>query len=770
MKKIISLFLLFSFFVTGCYFNNGKFHKLEQELTNFLYEVNESNYFNIDISVKVDDEKVQQGIKMMNNPIYIETHVNDQTEIIAQENDKIFEYIVKDNNKVDRNFLGYLGDYNITENEESFDIVELTSFNKQKCKIKIEDNTYTITGLYKDLIDNESKEMFESVFKNMKSLLDELYNTEVTIKYIFEEDRLVMSISLTFIYEDISIYMEVIYDMYINSFVPINIYDGSYNITNPTNFEEAFELENLDVDIKCNRGEKVYYVVELEKGMLVANNKDAYFELYDMNKNLVSESLGNDSSVSIKELYPYMAVPEKGKYYLAIYKFSGSNQNVKISLYEYETILNDSIVNLNYVLNYEGQIEGIYDFERFVYKKNENTKEKSLKINNTGDNTIFLYRYNYSKNEGLMRIEPNSSYYLYLEEGENEFIICQDFISNSYSEVVEYSVNVETYDLYFGQSLSEREIPSLSYMSDKTKQYYYTYLKRGQYSFLDKNGSTNKLFTYVYDENGKSIDDANIFAIGYRLDEFASHFVIKEDEHYYVIVENNDDENKEVQFIRHNYTTFIDKSNPKLLDISGNPNNSGVLEGLYDFEYYVHNSNKNNLSIYKLTNKGNKKLGVAYKKYANDYLDYEYILPNYNLFFASIDEGNEITIFQDQTSSLYNSINYSFSVEELENNNVTDKYSNEIVELTENFTEKYYMAGYGLPATYFKINIKEKGLLSFYVDGDGEEDFWTGQFQLEDKNGNNISYKKEIEPGEYFVKWQAVEHVFLHVKIKYSLK
>ena len=96
---------------------------------------------------------------------------------------------------------------------------------------------------------------------------------------------------------------------------------------------------------------------------------------------------------------------------------------------------------------------------------------------------------------------------------------------------------------------------------------------------------------------------------------------------------------------------------------------------------------------------------------ANDYLDYEYILPNYNLFFASIDEGNEITIFQDQTSSLYNSINYSFSVEELENNNVTDKYSNEIVELTENFTEKYYMAGYGLPATYFKINIKEKDVV-----------------------------------------------------------
>ena len=336
MKKIISLFLIFSFFVTGCYFNNGKFHKLEQELTNFLNEVNESNYFNLDISAKVDDEKAQESIKMINDPIYIETYVNDQTEIIAQENDKISEYIVKENKNVDRNFLGYVEDYKITENVESFDVVELTSFNKQKCKIKIEDNTYTITGLYENLINEDSKEMFESVFKNMKSLLDELYNTEVTIKYIFEEDRLVMSISLTFIYEDISIYIEVAYDMYINSFVPINIYDGSYNITNPTNFEEAFELENLDEDIKCERGEKVYYVVELEKGMLVADNKNASFELYDMNKNLVSESLGRNSKALREELYPYMAVPEKGKYYLAIYKFYDSYKNLKVSPHSYE--------------------------------------------------------------------------------------------------------------------------------------------------------------------------------------------------------------------------------------------------------------------------------------------------------------------------------------------------------------------------------------------------------------------------------------------------
>ena len=52
MKKIICLFLMFSFFVTGCYFNNAKFHELEQELTNFLNDVNESNYLTFTLSDK----------------------------------------------------------------------------------------------------------------------------------------------------------------------------------------------------------------------------------------------------------------------------------------------------------------------------------------------------------------------------------------------------------------------------------------------------------------------------------------------------------------------------------------------------------------------------------------------------------------------------------------------------------------------------------------------------------------------------------------------
>ena len=449
MKRIFCLILIFSFFVTGCNSNEGKFNKLEQELTNFLNDVNESNYLTFHSNVRVNNEYAHNYIRMMADPIYFETYVEDNgdyTEIITQENDKIFEYKVKNTGVVERTFLGYLEDETITETKESVDIVELTSFNKQKCKIVIKDNIYTITGLYKNLIDNDSKEMFEEIFNGEETLLEELFNTNVYIKYIFNEESLTMVTSLKFKYEDIFIDMSMRYDIYISPFEPIDIYDGDYIVSNPATFEEAYELENFDEGIKCKSGETVYYIVELEKGMLVANNKDASFSLYDMNKNLVSESLSYGKNYINKDLYPYMEVPKKGKYYLVTCKTNNSPENVIVSLYEYKTMLSDYSVNLNYISDYEGKIEGKYDFNKFIYSKQENAIEKSIKIENTGNTTVYLYRFDRYNNEGLICIKPNSNYNFKLKDGENGFYICDDFLSQSDSKEIEYSLKFELVD------------------------------------------------------------------------------------------------------------------------------------------------------------------------------------------------------------------------------------------------------------------------------------------------------------------------------------
>ena len=86
MKRIFCLILIFSFFVTGCNSNEGKFNKLEQELTNFLNDVNESNYLTFYSNVRVNNECVNNYIRMMADPIYFETYVDDMDyiEIITQ--------------------------------------------------------------------------------------------------------------------------------------------------------------------------------------------------------------------------------------------------------------------------------------------------------------------------------------------------------------------------------------------------------------------------------------------------------------------------------------------------------------------------------------------------------------------------------------------------------------------------------------------------------------------------------------------------------------
>ena len=237
---------------------------------------------------------------------------------------------------------------------------------------------------------------------------------------------------------------------------------------------------------------------------------------------------------------------------MCVNKSNYSREKIKVTLHQYETTVSDSIVNLNYISNYEGKIEGKYDFEQFVYNKKENTKEKALKIKNTGKENIYLYRNHHLYNTGIICIKPNSYFNLNLEEGKNEFYMCHDFLSNSHLEEIEYSFEYELLDLYYGQGLEKKEIPSITYITAKQKRHYYTYLEKGQYSFLDKNGNNNKLSVYIYDENGKSLD-ANIFENGYRLDEFSMHFVIHEDGIYYVVIENNDSENKELLFSKYNY-------------------------------------------------------------------------------------------------------------------------------------------------------------------------------------------------------------------------
>jgi hypothetical protein len=172
-----------------------------------------------------------------------------------------------------------------------------------------------------------------------------------------------------------------------------------------------------------------------------------------------------------------------------------------------------------------------------------------------------------------------------------------------------------------------------------------------------------------------------------------------------------------------------------------------------------------------LVNQAAERLYVAMRNYTGDNLMSDTIEPG-NCIYFSVDPNStrELTIFQNAFPKSDKKLDYCFSVNELVNNNVTNKFSKDIIELTDEYTENYYMAGYGLPSAYFKLNLKESGKLSFEtIDVLGYKNYG-GQFYLEDRSGRNIAYYDIVSAGEYFVRYTANDHVFYYSKIKYTLK
>ena len=67
------------------------------------------------------------------------------------------------------------------------------------------------------------------------------------------------------------------------------------------------------------------------------------------------------------------------------------DQNVKLDMYEYDTVVSDEAINLDGITSLEGEIEGKYDFERFVYTNNDTTSH-TIRIENIGNDKVVVFK------------------------------------------------------------------------------------------------------------------------------------------------------------------------------------------------------------------------------------------------------------------------------------------------------------------------------------------------------------------------------------------
>lgn len=747
--------------------NEINYNKLKDEIDEFSLQIDKSNYLSINIGMKINDEEYSQKLKAMNDPLYIELEDKDFIKVVALEGNKVFQYTKGSGEKCNRKFLGYLAnndDYEYVEDVDNSDEILETTFDKEKCNVEHKDNVYTIKCYFKDMINESSREEIEDLYQAEGVPLSILYDSVVTMKYIIYEEKVYIGISSTFNHEnfDEPLVIEITYEIDLTSFTPRNMLDGSYIFTNPHCFEEAFDNFDFKNKIEMEGREAVYLKFESEKGMISTTAEDVGFELYDINQNLIGESIGGATYGTI----PCISIPEKGTYYLVVKNRYDVNKTVNLQFDQYDTVFNNEGIELDKNSSHQGVIEGKYDFEKYFYNNNT-SNTYSLRIENTGEKTIYAFNYKNGLDPTIVKIYPEQSKMLDIRPGINEIYICEDFLTASApGKGYEYSFNSKIVYNSFNGEIIESNIPHEFSLSGLEKRYYYTRLEKGMYSILSEDVYSESIEIVIYDDNGEKID-ANLVQYD-DLRRLSSYFIIDEDAYYYVGILNRTTGDENMVFNKIEYDTVVDKNNPKTLDINGNIM-EGHLEGSQDFEYYVLENNTDKIRVFAISNEYDETLKIVFKQYKGSNAREHHIQANKTKYFAVYpNTAAEFVIVNNYKSSEEVELDYKFKVQELENNNVYGKDNPNIKELTEEFSEEYYMAGYSIPSATFELNIDERGIvqLEFECYEQGMERYF--QYDFENEEGVKFEMGETLEPGKYYVKLYGNDHLFGYAKVKYT--
>lgn len=741
--------------------NEKNYNNLKNEIDTFSQALEKSKYLSINIELSLNDEKISQKLKASQSPIYIEISDDNNIEVIAQEGDSLFHYLKNSSEICERKYIGSASDFNdYGEIDNSGELLE-TTFNKEKVNVTYQDDTYIIKCYYKDALNEESKNLIEELYSDLGVPIDILYDSIITMKYVVYEEKIYMSLSLTLNGEMLinPISITVKFELDLKQFTPKDMLNSGYIFSKPSCFEEVVGLYNFDKSIEVSNSEPTYMKISVERGMIASTSNDIGFELYDMNKNLVSESLGGANSGFI----PFISVPENGTYYLVAKNKSGTSKNVKLEFHKYETVVGKDGIDLSSGKTFNGTIEGKYDFEKYIFN-NTTTKNSHLRIENTGKNDIYFINYKNNKSVEIEKIEPSKAKSIPISTGENVIYICESYLDRLNNNGYEYSFNYDILQLDFYGNIFESTIPSSYFISSGEKIYYHTYLEEGMYR-VNSEKFTEDIEILVYDNNGKKLD-VNVAEYGGNLDRLSSYFTINKSGKYYVAIFNHSSA-MNITFKKFEYETIMDKENPIILNLGDTYN--GHLEGIHDFEYYRVKSNIEGVKVYCITNESDVSFKVIVKKYLKDSIKEHNVSPGRKFYFTSYSMNTEFMILQNYNSTEDKTLDFKFNIVELVNHNITDINSPDIKEITQEYSEEYYMVGFCLPEAVFILNIEERGIIEFEYENYEEHMYLCFSALIKSEDGNIFEPGEILEPGKYYVYFASNDHLFGYAKIRYSL-
>jgi hypothetical protein len=218
-----------------------------------------------------------------------------------------------------------------------------------------------------------------------------------------------------------------------------------------------------------------------------------------------------------------------------------------------------------------------------------------------------------------------------------------------------------------------------------------------------------------------------------------------------------------MEYEYYSYNTKPDVDNPKIIAAT----NSGVLEGKYDFDYYELENSSESIKAYYLTNTSDFSIEIIMKRYPTS-LVWTFILnPGEQIDILC---GVGISSFFVTTSSAdVSDLEYSFKIEEIINNNVTDMNSENIIEITQEFSDDYYLYGATIPGFYFKLVIEEVLCIRIEYKELGSEEVSVLNVRITTSDGKDVDPHQEIPPGEYYVRVPSTYGNLRFIQVKYTI-
>lgn len=789
MKKLLWIILiLFSLTLTSCDNFNGDpvvnqqlFDELTEKINEFNSKIEESNYLSVNLKVEVNGQRASTLISLAKDPAYMEITTGSEKEIYTKEDDKIFKYTKISTQKYERDFYCSISDF---ENDETNNDAQnssnyyVTEFNNEKINVTVNDNVYSLKCKYKNALNKESKEVLEDIYESSNLPIDILFNSDLIITYTIKEEKVTMDLEIIIEHETLlePLNLKFTVEIDIMKFTPKDMLSGIYNFTAPDCFEEVYKTHDYEETLKLEAYKQTYLRIDAKKGMLVSNARGIKLELYDEKYNLINESLGNIDSSGYIPINSLVPIEEDGTYYVIATNRNHDTTKFTLSNYEYDTSTTTEGIDISNPISLEGKIEGKYDVEKLVYINDSDT-DKSVRIENLGLQDVLICKI-YDAEKVLVdtnkiefiTIKPDQANYITLQSGVNELFVCERFDLSEDSTGYDYFIKLNIIDFAISNHITATAIPSEFHIDAHSDMYYYSYVEKGLYSFCDDNMFGCRLEVKVFDRNGNRLD-ANVVEYGQWLDDFSRNYIIKQDGWYFIGVRSYSKYAGTVTHQKHDYKTIGDKNNPTLIDTTKDITYFGTLEGHHDFEYYKIENTSSELKVYYIENTSSKPYRVILKEYPTSYPRMINFKPGDKICFSALPGDFEIMIVNDDYLNPDSSLEYNFIVKELENNNVTDKNSNNLPILSLEYSDEYYMAGLSLPNLYMKLVVKEKGEIQFqYLDYFTDKVLSYGfSGYIYDLDGNRI-YNKILEPGEYLVEFSYSYMDFCYAKVKYTFK